>query len=103
MIRFEEKSDLELGYRTLQQWLNFYNNPCDTIGYEYCAFCLKYHTNYAGCCGCPVQEFTKQPYCRGTPYYVCATAIATNSPKRKNLIEEEYKFLASIVLDLHDE
>lgn len=82
-------------WASAEHWLKNWQYACgdETVNWsvsaDYCACCQLYFSN--SCAGCPIQEYTSEPFCKATPY----EEASRYSP---HSVEREYRFLVCLAL-----
>jgi hypothetical protein len=98
--------DIELGFESLDKWLDICIYNAKDHGTEDCAFCREYLFGdelVIDCLGCPIRNLTGRFGCFGTPYgkaSVAADNRAWGSSFNYWNIEAEYIFICDLVLGM---
>jgi hypothetical protein len=96
----------ELVWQSIEYWLDLYNNPWKALAKHKLEMPLcKKFLRANGCDGCPIKLETSYDYSEETPYhdvydYMDNFITEKNANRFQRLIEDEYKFLITLIKDL---
>ena len=74
-----------------------------SLGYASCQCCHRWHPEYTRdsekpCWGCPIAQYTGEPFCGNTPYGAAEYAYCRDDRDFAENAEREYRFLVCLAL-----